>query len=95
MLWNWSGRAMDETVSGRAVQAIVAALPEFERKHFDISKYDVNVFLYQGEIHVTLLDPNRPTGSYGPLDPTKKSLIQYFVALDPMTLSVRGAGLSK
>jgi hypothetical protein len=86
---------MDETVSGKAVQAIKAALPEFEKKNFDISKYDVNVYLYKGEIHVTLLDPNRPTGSYAPLDPSKKSLIQYYVALDPVTLSIRTSGLSK
>ena len=80
-----------ESITGRSLKAILAALPEFEKAKLDVTKYNVDVSEWMGDLYVTLSDPNKP-------DDTRfhqPSLTEYQVWMDPVTLVVRGSGLSK
>ena len=59
--------ATGETISGRSLQAIHAALPEFNREGLDLSDFEITV-REDGEFYaVDFLVRERPTGMRGSL----------------------------
>jgi hypothetical protein len=85
-----------EVISGKSLQAILVAYPEFVKSKVDIEKYKVAVKEFAGELHVAFWDADRPT------EPTDNriftfmpSIVEFEVVLDPSTLTILRAGLSR
>jgi len=83
-----------DTISGRSLEAIRAAYPEFAKTKLDIKKYKVVVSEFGGEVHVSFWDVDRPSDA-DKLLTYVSPVVEFDVALDPSTLTILRAGLSK
>lgn len=54
-----------ESISGKSLKIIEAALPEAVRKHLDVGKYKIVVMQSEQSYLVVFDDPNRPEGQRG------------------------------
>ena len=85
-----------ESITGQALQAIHAAMGEFEKTGLVLEKYRVTVYPYKSpsrdELSVLFRDLGRSEDADRSYEP---KVIEYQVVLDPRTLKVLRAGMSR